>query len=73
MFESEVIMMAKILNKDKYGNTLTADQMIKRFKKQVEKDGILQDVRKHEYFVPKSIKRAEKRARHQRMLRKLGK
>lgn len=65
--------MAKVYNKDKNGNTLTVDQMIKRFKKQVAKDGIMQDLKKHEFFVPKSLKRAEKRARHQKMLKKLEK
>lgn len=65
--------MAKVLNKDRYGNILTSDQMIRRFKKQVEKDGILQDLRKHECFVPKSVKRAQKRARHERLMRKLNK
>lgn len=65
--------MAKVLNKDRYGNPLTADQMIKRFKKQVEKEGIIQDLRKHEFFVPNSIKKAQKRARHQRLLKKAEK
>lgn len=65
--------MAKVLNKDKYGNPLSVDQMIKRFKKQVEKEGIMQDLKKHECFLPKSIRLAQKRARHQRMLRKAGK
>ena len=65
--------MAKVLNKDRFGNPLTIDQMIKRFKKQVEKEGILQDLKKYECFVPKSIKKAQKRARHERLMRKLGK
>lgn len=65
--------MAKVLNKDRYGNTLSVDQMIKRFKKQVEKEGILQDLKKYDHFVPKSLKRAQKRAKHQRLLRKMAK
>ena len=65
--------MALVRNKDKNGEIASVEQMLKKFKKQVEREGIMQDLKKHEFFVPKSIKRAEKRARHQKMLRKLGK
>ena len=47
----------------------TVDSLYKRFKKKVVKDAILQDLRKSEYYVPKSEKRrikhemAMKRAR----------
>lgn len=63
--------MAKVTNKDRYGNTLTVDQMLKRFKKQVEKDEILVELRRREYFVPKSTKRKLKSERHQKLMRKL--
>ena len=65
--------MAKVTNKDRYGHTLTVDQMLKRFKKQVERDEIIREYRKHEFFVPKSQKRAIKSARHQKLMKKLNK
>lgn len=36
------------------------DSLIRRFKKLVEKAEILQDVRKHEYFLKKSLRRKQK-------------
>lgn len=65
--------MAKVMNKDRYGNTLTVDQMLKRFKKQVEKEEIMIELRRREYFVPKSTQRRIKSERHQRLMRKLEK
>lgn len=62
--------MAKVTNRDILGNPLTFDQMLKRFKKAVEKDQIIQAVRDHEYFRSKAIKRRDKIKRHQRLLRK---
>ena len=64
-------MACKITNVDRFGNPLTADQMIKRFVKAVEKEGILQEYKKHSVFVPKSVARREKSKKHQRMLKKL--
>ena len=65
--------MAKVKNTDRYGNIIDIDQMLKRFKKQVERDGIIQDVRKHDYFLSKSLKRKEKSKNHQRLMTKLNK
>ena len=65
--------MAKVTNKDRYGNTLTVDQMLKRFKKQVEKEEIMIELRRRECFVPKSLQRRIKSERHQRLMRKLEK
>ena len=65
--------MAKVKNTDRYGNIIDIDQMLKRFKKEVERDGIIQDVRKHEYFLSKSLKRKEKSKNHQRLMTKLNK
>lgn len=65
--------MAKVTNKDRYGNTLTVDQMLKRFKKQVDREEIMIELRRREYFVPKSEKRRIKSERHQRLMRKLEK
>jgi len=36
------------------------DDMLRRFKKQVEVQGILDDCRKHEFFLKKSLRRKEK-------------
>lgn len=63
--------MAKVTNKDRYGNTLTVDQMLKRFKKQVDKEELMLELRRREHFVPKSIKRKLKSERHQKLMRKL--
>ena len=64
--------MAKVTNKDKYGNEMSLDQMLRKFKQQVAKDGTLEDLRKHEYFRSKATKRKEKMLRHQRLLKKFG-
>lgn len=39
------------------------DTMIRRFKKQVENEGILEECRKREFFLKKSLKRKEKSKR----------
>lgn len=39
------------------------DYLIKRFKKQVEQDGILDECKRREYFLKKSLKRREKSKR----------
>ena len=52
---------------------LDIDQMLKRFKREVDKDGIMEEVRKHEFFLPKSLKRKAKSEKHQRLMRKLNK
>lgn len=39
------------------------DSLLKRFKTQVKKQGIIEDCKKHDYFVCKSIKRKEKSKR----------
>lgn len=36
------------------------DTMLRRFKKQVEAQGILEDCKKHEFFLKKSLRRKEK-------------
>ena len=52
---------------------LSFDQMFKRFKKKVERDSILQEVRKREFYEKPTAKRkrkkAEARARHLKALR----
>ena len=44
-----------ILQKDE-----SLDSLIKRFKSQVKKSGILDDLKRHEFFMKKSIKRQQK-------------
>ena len=48
--------MAKVIARE--GEDL--DSLIRRFKKLVEKSEILQDVKKHEYFLKKSLRRKQK-------------
>ena len=64
--------MAKVRNTDRFGNTLDIDQMLKRFKREVDRDGIMEEVRKREFFLPKSVKRKMKTEAHQRLMRKLS-
>ena len=48
--------MAKVIARE--GEDL--DSLIRRFKKAVQKVGILEDVKKHEYFLKKSLRRKQK-------------
>ena len=57
--------MATIARKDE-----TVDSLIKRFKKEYAKSGILADYRKHEAYVAPSQKRREKRVRNARLRQK---
>lgn len=65
--------MPKITNKDRFGNVVDLEQMLKRFKKELAKEGVLDEVRKREYFIPKSMMRQLKSEKHQRLMRKLNK
>lgn len=51
----------------------TADSLIKRFKRDYAKSGILQDYRKHEAYQSPSEKKREKRERNARMRQKFAK
>lgn len=58
--------MAKVvLRKDE-----TQEALIRRFKKRVEKEGIIEDIRKHEYFKSPAIKAREK---HEAALKRAAK
>lgn len=48
----------------------TVDSLYKRFKKKFQNEGILQDLRKGEYYIPKSEK---KRLKHEQALKRLRK
>lgn len=65
--------MAKVMNKDRYGNSLSLDQMLRKFKKQIEKDDLMVELRRREFFIPKSEARRLKSERHQRIMRKYQK
>ena len=40
----------------------SVEKLLRRFKKKVESDGILKDVRKHDFYMKPSIKKKFKRA-----------
>lgn len=46
------------------------ESLYKRFKKKFQSEGILQDLRKKEYYIPKSEKR---RLKHEQALKRLKK
>lgn len=48
------------------------DSLLKRFKKEYAKSGILNDFRKHEAYQSPSEKKREKRQRNERMRAKLA-
>ena len=60
--------MAKVYARyDKESRTYESlDSMIRRFKKSVEKEGILEDMKKHEFYKSKSVK---KRLKHEEALK----
>lgn len=62
--------MAVVRKIDKNKNELTLEQMIKKFKQQVEKDGDLKLLRKREYYLSKSQKRRLKQKENERRLMK---
>lgn len=51
----------------------SVDSLLKRFKKEMAKSGILQDVRKHEYYIAPSEKRRLKSKNAQKRLKKNAK
>ena len=62
---------AKVVRfKDANGEWESADNLLRRFKKAVLKADILKNVRKHEYFISKPIRRKLKSEEHQKMLRR---
>ena len=60
--------MAKVVQHvdEMTGEKESVDSMIRRFKKLVIKDNLMDDVRKHEYYKSKSQKRREKRKEAER-------
>ena len=60
----------KITNKDKFGNTLDVTQMIRLWKKDIEKADLMYELKRREVFLSKPLKEKMKSEHHQRMLRK---
>jgi len=46
------------------------EEAIRRFKRECEKDGILQEIKKHEFYKPPSVVRKEKLAESRRKARR---
>ena len=53
--------MAKVIFNQARGEDL--DSLLRRFKKQVKRDNIIEDCKKHQFFLKKSLKRKEKSKR----------
>lgn len=62
--------MAVVRKIDKNNNELTLEQMLKKFKQQIEKDGDLKLLRRREYYLSKSQKRRLKQKENARRLMK---
>lgn len=50
----------------KVGKDESLDSALKRFKKKLQEDGVLADIRRHEYYEKPSEKRNRKRAQAKR-------
>lgn len=64
-------------NYNRFGKKLDNEQMIRQFKKKMEKSDLMQDMRKHEFYLKPSIKKKLKskmaRMRIEKDLRKKAK
>jgi ribosomal protein S21 len=59
-----------VRRKEANGELESADSLIRRFKKAVQKADIMKEVRKREYFMSKAVKRRIKSEEHQKLLRR---
>lgn len=59
-----------IRRKEANGELESADSLMRRFKKAVQKADIMKEVRKREFFMSKPLKRKLKSEEHQKMLRR---
>ena len=59
-----------VRRKEANGEWESADSLIRRFKKSVQKAYILKEVKKREFFTKKSIKRKLKSEEHQKLMRR---
>ncbi|MBI4669494.1 MAG: 30S ribosomal protein S21 [Elusimicrobia bacterium] len=46
------------------------EEAIRRFKRECEREGVLQEIRKREFYVPPSVRRKQKLAEARRRLRR---
>lgn len=65
--------MASVSNKDTNGKELSVEEMIRKFKKKVQNQGIIEDYRKYDYYIPKSTKRRLKSEKHRKLMAKYSK
>ena len=62
---------AKVVRrKEANGEWESADSLLRRFKKAVQKADIMKEVRKREHFLSKPLKRKLKSEEHQKLLRR---
>ncbi len=59
-----------VRRKEANGELESADSLIRRFKKAVQKADVMKEVRKREYFMSKAVKRRIKSEEHQKLLRR---
>lgn len=59
-----------VKNVDNKGETRDVNQMIKLWKKSLEKDDLIYELKKREHFLNASAKERLKREHHERMIRK---
>ena len=59
-----------VRRKEANGEFESADSLIRRFKKAVQKADIMKEVRKREFFMSKPLKRRLKSEEHQKLMRR---
>jgi small subunit ribosomal protein S21 len=66
--------MAKVTNVNRFGKEMTLEQMLRAFKKKLDKEDTLRDIRKHEYYIsPSQKKKLKSKYARQRRERELAK
>ena len=66
--------MAKVTNVNRFGKEMTIEQMLRAFKKKLDKEDTLRDIRKHEYYIsPSQKKKLKSKYARQRRERELAK
>ncbi len=63
----------KILNVNKFGKPRDVNQMIKAWKKDIEKSDLIYELKKREVFYNKAEKSLMKRKHHEKQIRKFNK
>jgi small subunit ribosomal protein S21 len=66
--------MAKVTNVNRFGKEMTLEQMLRAFKKKLDKEDTLRDIRKHDYYLsPSQKKKLKSKYARQRRERELAK